>query len=282
MLLRSLLVSVILGSAACSTTSPKGSSEVVRTAQEGQKPSVQEFDVQTAARLGVEIFEHDRLAWIASDVLVKKVGTEKLQRETPVGWVVEIEGALRYVRFARMGQNGPEAAYDVVFPQTGAPEVVEPSDRSLSASQAARLRAISVAAQTLASGRYPTCGSERMNSVVLRDPGSSGWLVYLLRPKPSVTAVPIGGHYRAFVSEDGNTVAHFDRLSKSCLTLEADQSKEKKTAALMMTHFASSRPLETHVFLSCQENIPFYVLTPDGATWLVDSKGMRVKDGPKY
>jgi len=37
-----------------------------------------------------------------------------------------------------------------------------------------------------------------------------------------------------------------------------------------MNHIVSATPLETHVFLSLQEKLPFYVVTKDGRLWNVD------------
>jgi hypothetical protein len=42
-----------------------------------------------------------------------------------------------------------------------------------------------------------------------------------------------------------------------------------------MSHIVSDTPLETHVFLSLLEGLPFFVVTPDSHMWSVERGSIR-------
>ena len=135
------------------------------------------------------------------------------------------------------------------------------------------------AIEKYAKASLPWCGG-RFNTVVLDDPDGSGFLVYLLRPKPSVSAIPVGGHYRITVSADGTKVEQIDQLFVSCLTIDpASEARDgTKLEAVTMSHIVSQTPVETHVFLSLQEHLPFYVATMDGRIWKIENGGITQMD----
>lgn len=234
-------------------------------------PPIREFDIETIARLGREIYRHDQLAWVATDVLMDKVGMDKMQQEGGRGWIVDTsQQDQALVRFVRAKGNGVEAAYDIVFVEGKKPKLVKPKQRELTKYQQERFDALHAAGRALSTGQHPWCGGNP-NNVVLDDPDGSGFLVYFLRAKPSATAVPVGGHYRITVSSDGK-IEELDQLFASCLTMDRNQvPQEAQAAALAMTHFRSKTPLETHVFLSLQERLPFMVILEDGKVWAVEA-----------
>lgn len=235
-----------------------------------KQQAIREFDVATLSRLGREIYQHDQLAWVATDVLMAGVKKEDLVAEKVGGWVVDVSlPAKPLVRFLRQHDGRVEAAYDVYFARGEKPKLSVPSSRELTEGQKAGAAASAAAQRALFDGTHPWCGGNP-NTVVLDDPDGSGYLVYFLRAKPSQSAIPVGGHYRISVSGDGLTVEQIDQLFASCLTLDSkDLPKDAKPEALIMSHIVSATPLETHVFLSLQEKTPFYVTTGADQAWYV-------------
>ena len=235
--------------------------------------AIREFDVETLSRLGREIYRQDQYAWHGTDAVMEKVGQEKMVAEKCCGWVVDTSGAEPLLRFVRKTGEGEEAAYDVRFPPQSKPVVSVPEKRALTEHQEALRRAFETATKGFEEAGLPICRCRgSYNFVVLDDPSGAGFLVYLLRPKSTDDEIPVGGHYRISVSADGGAVTQIDRLWRSCLTMDRRQgtSAEGKMVAIGMNHIVSATPLETHVFLSLQEKIPFYVVTSDGRLWNVD------------
>ncbi len=248
---------------------PKAQS-IPPASKDASLPPIREFDLDTLARLGRDIFRHDQMAWQATDIVMERIGLERLQAEGASGWVVDESGPLPMVRFLRRTGDRLEAACDVQFPLMGSPTLTIPKDRSITPRQAARSGVRDAAMKRMMGGEFPICPLNQgsYNYVVLDDPAGGGFLFYLLRPKESMDSIPVGGHYRLSIAEDGKTVRRVDRLSASCLTLK--RPAEGRAEATWMTHVASNTPIEIHVFLSLQEKSPFYVGTPDRRLWKVE------------
>jgi hypothetical protein len=245
---------------------------IVSVETQKELPPIRPFDVVTLAALGQALYRHDQWAWVATDVLAEKIGLEKYGAEGACGWVVDDSREVPFVRFLRKRGEGVEAAYDVKFPKDKSPILEVPHERKLTPRQQLHAQARESARKRMVEGRFPLCEVRRnYNTVVLDDPGGKGFLVYWLRPKEVQGRVPIGGHYRLSLSADGAIVTQVDRLSASCLTLEAPREKEgAKAEYLFVTHVVSNTPLETHVFLSLQEKLPFYVAMNDRDVWVTD------------
>jgi hypothetical protein len=227
---------------------------------------IREFDIATLSRLGREIYQQDQLAWQATDVVMVQIGLQRLQKDGGRGWVVDTSAPEKpLVRFLRVGADGWESLCDVAFAAAKEPELVVPSNRALTRSQLLHAIALETAKRSFAERKLAWCGGNP-NTVVLDDPDGAGCLVYFLRAKPSATQVPIGGHYRMTVSQDGRTVEKIDRLFATCLTLDGKTPDGGKPEMLFMSHVISPTPLETHVFLSLQEKLPFAVAA-NGFLW---------------
>ncbi len=248
--------------------------QTVAPADQELRP-IREFDLETIAALGRELHRQDQLAWVATDVLEDEVGFPLYRNEGACGWVVETGGAEPVVRFLRRKGDRVEAAYDIRFPAKAKPVLETPQERTLTARQLARYAARETALGPFSEGKYPLCQLRRgnhFNYAVLDEPGGDGFLVYLLRPKEGNHLVPVGGHYRITVSGDGKTVKQVDALSASCLEMNrnGDLPEGGQLVSLGLSHVVSATPVETHVFLSLQEKLPFYVITPDGTAWQVE------------
>jgi hypothetical protein len=243
-------------------------------------PLIREFDTDTLARLGRDIYRHDQMAWQATDLVAARIGLERLQAEGAHGWVIDDSGLVPYVRFLRRRDGRLEAACDVQFPLMGKPTVVIPEDRTVTARQAAHSLARETAISRLVEDKLPLCplAQGSYNFVVLSDPAGRGLLFYFLRPKETMESIPVGGHYRISLTEDGKTVTRVDRLSVSCMTLQ--RPPEGRAEATWMTHLTSNTPIEIHVFLSLQENLPFFVGTPDKRLWKVSEGAIRLMESP--
>ncbi len=241
-----------------------------------QPPAIRAFDLETTERLGAEIQLQDQLAWVATDVLLAKVTAAELQKQGAGGWVVDAKGRDDgVVRFVRTQGQSVEAAYDVVFAPGKAPVLNEPKDRQLTAEQARRFDALKQTEKAFLAVQRPWCGG-RPNSVVVKDPEGSGYLVYLLRPKPAENEVPVGGHYRITVSTGAKTDVRVDQLFVSCLTMNKNQVPAgAKTEAMVVSQIVAELPLETVVFLSLQEKLPIAVVGPSGKTWMVKDGHIR-------
>ncbi|MFW2341740.1 hypothetical protein [Brevundimonas sp.] len=227
---------------------------------------VTEWPLTKIVALGTDLYRHDQAAWVATDVFLAFLGDER--PSDIVGWIVTGTGTDLTVRFLRRaGEDDLRPGWDIrVVDGVAGPVVAASDDAVLGAADKAQFRARQTAIAAL--GR-PPC-SRNMNTVVLADPDSEDWLVWLLTPVPDARSVPVGGHIRHRVSADGLTLLSREPLSRSCLTLEQSDTPEgSTTAGLFATHIVSDTPVETHVFLSLQSGLPLYVGTGDGV-WRVD------------
>ena len=139
--------------------------------------------------------------------------------------------------------------------RNGRAGTVEEPDVAIPESQLAQYRARTTALGNL--GRL-RC-SARPNTVVLNDPDSDNWLVWVLTPIEADNTVPFGGHYRFTLSPDGRRVISRDMLSNSCASVPIASSSGERPAGLFMTHIVSDTPVETHVFLSLQHDLPIFI-----------------------
>jgi hypothetical protein len=226
---------------------------------------VTEWPLAKIVALGTDLYRHDQAAWVATDVFLEFLGDER--PADIVGWIVTGKGNDLTVRFLRRTGDDLRPGWDIPVVDGVAGTVVPAAeDAVLDADEKAQFRARQTASAGL--GRAPC--SRTMNAVVLADPDSEDWLVWLLTPVASAGSLPLGGHIRHRVSADGLTLLSREPLSRSCLVLEPSTTPEgSTTAGLFATHIVSDTPVETHVFLSLQSGLPLYVGTGD-VVWLVD------------
>lgn len=248
-------------------------------AEPARKPDpIREFDAATLSRLGRQIYVHDQLAWRATDIVMAQIGLDRLQKDGGRGWIIDDSNReAPLVRFLRMGPDGPESLCDITFAKGKEPEIGVPTDRTLTGPQRAQAAALETAKARFMQGDLAWCGGAP-NTVVLADPDGYGFLVYFLRAKPAAEKIPVGGHYRFTVSADGGKVEQVDRLFASCLTMDKRTPDGSTLEMMVASHVISPTPLETHVFLSLQEGIPFMITTMDGMAWGIE-KGELSKMG---
>jgi len=227
------------------------------TAQDAPAPvPVEEWPLERIEAMGTAIYRQDVAAWVSTDALLAHLdGTPP---PGMVGWIVVDEAAHQRVRYVRDDGGVLKAAFDVVV-RDGRAGPVEAVDTPLSETEKAQFQARTTAARNI--GRL-RC-SPQLNAVILDDPDSDDWLVWLLTTTSDANVVPMGGHYRFRISADGSTVRRRDMLSNSCVNMPRAQEGEHETAGLFITHIVSRTPVETHVFLSLQNRLPIYVAAND-------------------
>lgn len=219
---------------------------------------IEEWPLAKVSRIGQEIYRYDRAAWLATDVLLAAPDKSVLQDLR--GWIVVPEGEALKVRFIAAGENGVfRPGFDVVVNEQGAgPMTTAPENAPLPPDQLAMFKARQTAANNV--GRLVCSG--RFNTVVMDDPDSDGWLVWLLTATDQANVVPIGGHYRFTISADGASVMRRDMLSNSCINGQMPPDGAQP-AMLFFTQIVSKGPVETHVFQSILNRVPIYIGAAD-------------------
>lgn len=235
-----------------------------------QDAEIRQFDIPTLEKLGRDIFEQDQAAWHATDALMALHPPAELRAESIRGWIVLSTPDGPLVRYTRLGANGMEAAYDIRI-VGGQWDVSIPEDRGLTDEQKVIVAARDLAVSTV----RERCG-DNYNFVILRDPQSDGWLVWILASTTNPNLIMVGGHRRLTISADGTKILRTDALSRTCFVMEKPANiPERNLEAMVSTQLVSNIPVETFIFLSLQHQIPFVVLTPDKIIWGVEKGSMR-------
>ncbi len=206
--------------------------------------------------MGREIYRQDRAAWLATDALLAAHARSELSDIR--GWIVVPASTGDVVRFLAADDAGVRARWDVPVDSEGAGPVREVSESALPPEDLARW----TARQTAIANADPVRCGPALNSVVARDPDGPGWLVWLLTATTQDGVIPIGGHQRLRISADGRILISRERLSAACLNLTRPDGADGATIPFV-THIVSDGPVETHVFLSIQNQTVIFVGTKD-------------------
>jgi hypothetical protein len=242
-------------------------------------PLERHFDNAATARLGREMYEQDRRAAIAADLVRDNFDPDE---ERLVGFITTGQVPALRVRFVRAGADGYEAAIDAVFDDLLLPSLERAASPALSIDERAQITArLQVArdAATRCDGRY--------NTLALADPDGEGMLVYAIAASSEPDTMMVGGHVRYSISADGERIEHTEALSKSCAAAPlADLALAASTdgvQGLALRTTLADAPLETHVFLSLTHDTPLFIVGSDLRMWRVDGDSMKVvreKPGP--
>lgn len=246
------------GPAAAAPAVPQSATSSTAAEQAPAPVSIEEWSMAKVAAMGREIYRQDTAAWLATDALLAIHSPESLPELR--GWIVVPEGDGQKVRFLREGPSGYKIGWDVVVTGDKAGPVIEPSDGNMTPEETAQWQARQTAIDNLGTLRC----SASMNAVMVPDPDSDNWLVWILTATTDTNIVPVGGHYRFRISADGLTMIRRDQLSVGCLNLERPRpDPSRQLDSLYVSQVVSSGPVETHVFLSLQNHIPIYVMAAD-------------------
>ncbi len=224
----------------------------------------------------MDIYRHDRAAWVATDAAFKLPGFKDDKRHA--GWITEEKQGQIVVTFI---DRTPSALYRVVVSSDGVagPATALEPPAPLSDYELGAARALDAASST----KFMRC-TERYNPVVLpsSDPASNRWIVYLMPASTKKNVVPLGGSYR--VEVNGAEVSSQRGFTNTCIALNTDFDAAaasklpagSKPVALTVTHLLDAVPTEVHVFWSLWAKMPMYVMVaPFGSLWSVD--GNRIK-----
>jgi hypothetical protein len=234
---------------------------------------VEEWPQDKIVAMGREIYVQDTAAWLATDALLAAL--DPAQEAAIRGWVVLGDGPERTVRFLIADGDNLVPGWDVLVADGAAASPVAAAEATMTGETLARFRARQTAASSIGALR---CG--RYNSVVTRDPDGENWLAWLLASTTEQGVIPIGGHYRFKISEDGETLLRRDQLSNSCLNMAANPppGPQGQPAAIVVSQIVSQGPTEAHVFLSLQFRKPIYVVVGRDQLYAVEGDRIRLVD----
>jgi hypothetical protein len=214
--------------------------------------------IERAERIGRDIYEHDRAAWLGTDALREDMGDEVGPRLR--GWITERDGDQVAVTFLTEEQGQLRGLYRAVL-RDGALIEREAVNAPLSETQLRLYRARQAAMQS----NFAPC-SRTYNTVTLPNPDGSTADVYLLPGTTDPNVILVGGAYRVRVNLHDAVVQETEAFSRSCLTIP--RSSEIDEQAVFFTHIATPMPTETHVFLNLSLGLPVGVATREAA-WLI-------------
>lgn len=217
---------------------------------------IEEWSLEKVSKMGQEIYRHNVAAWVATDALLASFG-DAPPPAGMAGWIVVEDGDALKVRFLRQDADVLKSAFDIIV-RDGRAGPVEAVSGPLSAEESAQFLARQTAIANI--GRL-RC-SRQMNTVVIADPDSDDWLVWLLTPMEN-DRIPIGGHYRFRISADGGTMLRRDQLSNTCFFAEPPPEGQRENAMLFYTQIVSKGPVETHVFLSIQNQLTLVIVADE-------------------
>lgn len=233
-----------------------------------EPPEIRAFDLTTISELGQEIYRVDKYAAYAADILFRQ--QLDLSDYRVRGWVVTEADRNPLVTFVGEYEDELRGLFEI-RPESELPEQFKiVAGRELTWEERAKF----AARETASAATLEYC-SNSYNTVVLPDPTSDSWLVYLLAATDQPGLVLAGGHYRFTISSDGMSVQSVDRLSRSCLTIDkhgADVPEGATPVMMFMTHIVSDTPVETHVFLSLLHDMDFAIGTEGGVVWKVSGE----------
>ena len=266
--------------AGCARTGTPSSSEPRQT----DLPIPSEFrsHIRKAEGIGGQLYTLDKVAAIATDVVMKRVPDFRSK------------GVGGYLPLREAGDDGrPKDSFVVTFftaddpPKTlyeirikpNSPAEFEAFDppRITTDSFASWVRARAAAIAALPAVRQP------LNPILLPAGANdeNGVLVYLIAGTSKPNVAVFGQHFRVLIPEDGGTPTYVMPLSRSAIEVPVTGGPDGgKPVGLMVTHLVTDWPLETHVLVSLQWRVPVYVGTRRGV-WRVDGDRITlVSDSP--
>jgi hypothetical protein len=223
--------------------------------------------IERAERIGRDIYEHDRAAWLGTDALREDMGDAVGPRLR--GWVTEREGDQVSVTFVTEERNQLRALYRAVL-RGGA--LIEQGEAStpLSDAQLRLYRARQAAMQS----NFTACSSS-YNTVTIANADGRSADIYLLPGTTEPNLILVGGAYRVHVDLESAAVQETQAFSRSCLTIPFERQADR---AVFFTHIATPMPTETHVFLNLSLGLPIAV-GAQGQAWMITNGKIELIEG---
>jgi len=223
----------------------------------------QQAAIEQAERVGREIYEHDRAAWLGTDAIREDMGDDvgRILR----GWITERQGNDVVATFVTSDGDRPRSLYRAVL-RNGALVGRGQANAPLAVHQLALYRARQRALQSDFAACSPT-----YNTVALPSADGAFADIYLLPGTTDANLVLVGGAHRLRVNLATNEIVETQAFSRSCLTLQRGPG----AAGLFFTHLTTPMPTETHVFLNLSMGLPLYVGAEQGV-WSIEEGRIRL------
>ena len=240
--------------------------------------------VAEAETRGQMLHKYDQAAWHATDALFTSIRPEEVEdgrgyvvvpRESDAMldtiFVVERDGALR--QFARYTIDGSTVVGGGVL--NGELPPLEPLAARMFAAREPAIAA-------MRAEEFGLCSRSNPNTLVLPPDERGNIAFYLLTSTNSNANFPMGGHYRADVSPEGNAVST-RRYMNTCFDLPRDTppGPDGQPGHAGVTYLLGETPSEIHVFVGYHMPNGFMVITTSNKKlWLVqDGKITLQQDG---
>jgi hypothetical protein len=267
-LLTSFLIFIFLG------CQPLQSEHPVVSGREGyiEVPEELKEQVYFSESIGELIYLKDKAAEIATDILIYN-GLLKNKDTTLRGWITvkDDDGAWKVIFISEM-EGGFKGHYSVKIRDH---KVVKRSFKNHNAALDLTSKQLSMfkARQLAISQNFRRC-SINYNTVVIphedEETGEKYFYVYLLTASDAGD-IPVIGHHRVKVSQNGDTVLEFTSLSNTCMSLPPGGTIRATF------HMLGPTPIETHVFFSLQQGYSLEVITVQNRLeWQVDGNQIRL------
>jgi len=233
-----------------------------------QEPLTRDFGEAQVISLGKQIYDQDQRSDVATNLA--RANGVNFAAENVRGWIVVRDRAAERIRYVRDENGALVGAFEISFVAGATPQFKRLAGEPLNAAEEGQFRARMRAMTGV------TMACSRLYSFVVFDhPQMDAFLIYAIAKPTEPGSIVIGGHYRFVVSRDGREGISAERLFRSCLTISENSPGFDKREGIAVTHAASLRPLESHVYLSLFYQTPVFVAAPDGIIWKVD--GLRVE-----
>jgi hypothetical protein len=264
---RALVVLLLVGCGPSASSPPPASSPPAKSGESEGMPMPPELvaDVERSCVIGRQLYVLDRAAALGTDVLMANV--PDAQSRGVAGYLPLREGDASgrpvdsYLVSFFTAEDPPKIAYEVRIAPNQKPEFLAyappkqatPGFYLLALSRQRAISALPVSEQPI-------------NPVVLPGDvdGKPGVLVYLLAGTKKPDVAVFGKHFRALVALDGKSVSSLVPLTNTTLEVPTRDPNGKPVEALVVSHFVTAYPLETHVFTSLLWKTPIYVGTSRG------------------
>ncbi len=226
-----------------------GLAAVLHAAPAFAQTAAERAELDRVERIGRDLYEHDRAAWLATDEARLEIPQEDVANLR--GWVTLREGDAVVVDF--IAQRGDElwSVHRSTF-RGGAL-----TDHATISAPLDEMRRRLFEARNVALAAPAAICEQPYNVAVLPHDGAgeADADVYLMPATTVLGNVRVGGFVKHAVDIDAQRVVESQTFSRSCLALQQEQG----VAMLFFTHITSPLPTETHVFLNLSHGVPLAV-----------------------